>query len=111
MPTFRPKKTKAAAGKRRQVVLTVSRLTKVFQLDFHANILLALRYAYYVKSRPLVTDEIYDNIERAYFGNKTEIHPKMRLPGSDREADYPPSIRALYMYLALAMHERRKGVS
>lgn len=63
------------------------------------EVLLAYRYAYYCLFESLVTDEQYDNAERAWVSSNTSLDHPLNRPGSDSEASYPESVRHLAMYL------------
>jgi NAD-dependent DNA ligase len=68
-------------------------ITNTFDLDM----LMACRYAYYVKSINIVPDQTYDEMEKEYellYG---------RLPvGSDKAKDYSDAQRALALYFMLS---------
>lgn len=59
---------------------------------------MALRYAYYCKAISLVSDEDYDVLEALAKEECPKSSPVYK-PGSDKEEDYPPHVRALAMYL------------
>jgi len=59
------------------------------------KILELLRYAYYVKCKPLVSDRTYDELEK--LGMKTV--------GSDKEGDYLQEIKDLYDF-----HNHKKEI-
>jgi hypothetical protein len=71
------------------------------------DLCLAYRYLYYVKNMPLISDKAYDDIEaeELEFGVCSDV---LRVPGSDKEGDYPPHIRALALYLALKHFKRKE---
>ena len=61
------------------------------------DILMALRWAYYVKGMSLVTDYEYDKLEKEFIAQGGPPLPV----GSSNPEDYPPGIRALGVYLIL----------
>lgn len=64
------------------------------------DVMLALRYLYYVKARPVVPDALYDAAERHLLA-RTDLPDEslMLQPGSDNPEDYPDRVRALAFYL------------
>jgi len=88
---------------------TVADIMKALVDNIEEDILLALRYAYYVHAKPLVPDTKYDEAETEYV-NRPEIEdtPLMN-PGSDKEQDYPARVRALCLYLGLARLDQSTG--
>jgi len=71
------------------------------------DILLALRFFYYVKARPLVPDPHYDQAEREYMNRDTTnaFDNPLNEPGSDNADDYPDRVKALALYMALAQED------
>ena len=61
------------------------------------ELLLALRYGYYIKHDPIVTDYHYDIIER--LADKVSGFREIHGPGSDLASSYPPRIVAIYSSL------------
>lgn len=65
---------------------------------FDLDILMAARYAYYVKAFSIMSDKQYDDLEALY-----EItHGAIDSPGSDKAEDYSPAQRALALYFLLS---------
>lgn len=77
------------------------------------DILVALRFFYYVKSRPLVPDPMYDQIEKEYMARPTtdEFTTPLNLPGSDKPDDYSDRVKALALYLGLNDHAKLKAMT
>lgn len=86
---------------------SVAELIEALPMNAEEDFLMALRYAYYVKHAPLIPDSLYDQLEREYL-NRPEVEdsPLMQ-PGSDKEADYPRRIKALWLYLFAAREDQR----
>lgn len=66
------------------------------------DILLGLRYAYYINNVSAVPDMVYDKWEK----DCIRTAPKdslLRKPGSDNKEDYPDRIRSLGMYFTFLM--------
>src|SRR5437868_494576 len=61
------------------------------------DILLGLRYAYYVNHISAIPDMVYDKWEKRCLGEVSQ-NSLLRKPGSDNKNDYPDRIRALGMY-------------
>ncbi len=58
-----------------------------------ADLMMAMRYAYYVESNPLMQDTDYDTVER--FADMTiSFHERFGL-GSDQASSYTPEQKAL----------------
>lgn len=58
---------------------------------------MAARYAYYVKACPIMPDKAYDNMEREY----EMLYGKLP-PGSDLVKDYTDAQRALALYFLMS---------
>lgn len=70
------------------------------------DFLLALRFLYYCKTKPVVPDAMYDAAEKDYLDRpEIEDSPLMN-PGSDNAADYPDHVRALAFYLSMMGWQR-----
>lgn len=65
---------------------------------FERDILMALRYCYYVKHTSILTDSEYDAMEAEY----RDLYGDLPV-GSDRPEDYTPAQRALALYLLFAL--------
>lgn len=74
------------------------------------DILLALRYFYYVKAHSLVPDTIYDLAEKEFREREdTDIFSTpLNLPGSDNKEDYPHHVMALSLYLGMVMEKQKE---
>lgn len=59
--------------------------------------IMACRFGYYVRHVNIVTDEYYDQMQKDY----ELIYGDVPV-GSDREEDYSPAQRALFLYFALS---------
>lgn len=75
------------------------------------DVLMALRFLYYVKAYSAIPDDRYDQSER-HFINREDIEdsPLMN-PGSDNADDYPERTRALGFYIMLVTEERRRATA
>lgn len=63
------------------------------------KLILAHRYLYYVKNKPVISDRDYDLMEQE--ARRTVMHDSpVNKPGSDREQDYPKSVIELAEKLA-----------
>lgn len=81
---------------------TAEELLAAISPQLAEDILLALRYNYYVRARPSVPDHHYDAAEREFMfrDNIPEASP-MNQPGSDDVASYPSRVVALSLYFCL----------
>ena len=88
------------AGNAVQILQAMSR-------DLEEDVLMALRYAYYVEAKPLVADATYDTAEAAYL-QRDDIPEDSGVmnPGSDNAKDYSKSQHALALYMHLRQLER-----
>lgn len=77
------------------------------------DILMALRFFYYVKARPLVPDSMYDKIEKEYLTRSStdEFTTPLNLPGSDKPDDYSDRVKALALYLGLNDFAKLKAMA
>lgn len=66
------------------------------------DILLGLRYAYYINNVSAVPDMVYDKWEKKCLGEAPK-DSLLRKPGSDRKEDYSDRVRALGMYFTFLM--------
>jgi hypothetical protein len=64
---------------------------------FDLDMLMAARYAYYVKSMTIMDDRHYDDLESSY----ALLNGPLPV-GSDRAEDYSPAQRALALYFMLS---------
>lgn len=71
------------------------------------DLLMALRYNYYVKARPLVSDAIYDIAEREYLTRETTdtFGTPLNTVGSSNPDSYPDRVKALALYVHMAVAE------
>jgi NAD-dependent DNA ligase len=67
---------------------------------YDADLLMAARFAYYVRHLPFLSDQAYDALEREY----EAAHPRLPV-GSEDPADYTPAQRALALYFLLSQCE------
>ena len=58
------------------------------------DLALALRYHYYVKSAPLIADDVYDRLEARARKEAPDGHPILR-PGCDVEDFYPENVKVI----------------
>jgi hypothetical protein len=65
------------------------------------DVLMALRFLYYVKAKPVVPDAKYDEAEKEYTDREEVEDSPVMYPGSDKASDYPDHIKALAFYLSL----------
>jgi hypothetical protein len=72
------------------------------------DILMGLRYAYYVNNVSTIPDAIYDSWEAAELRVAAKNSP-LRKPGSDIKEDYELRIRALGMYFTFLKVEQPKS--
>lgn len=71
------------------------------------DLLLALRLSYYCDAESLVSDQVYDAIERGYMeSGKCRKDSPLHSPGSDCRDHYYPHIRALALYMQFAAYHR-----
>lgn len=77
------------------------------------DLLLALRYHYYVKTRSLLGDKMYDEIEKEYMARSStdEFTTPLNLPGSDKPDDYSDRVKALALYLGMNDFAKLKSMS
>ncbi len=66
------------------------------------DVLMALRFLYYIKAKSVVPDARYDEAEKEYLLRDGTDDSLLMNPGSDNPVDYPPQIHPLALYLALA---------
>jgi hypothetical protein len=64
------------------------------------DILLAFRFLYYVKAKPVIPDNRYDEAEKEFIDRPDTTDTPLMNPGSDKAADYPDHVKALAFYLA-----------
>jgi len=64
------------------------------------DVLMALRFLYYVKARPVVPDALYDALEMEYLTQEVPDDSPLLNPGSDNPADYEDHVKALAFYLS-----------
>lgn len=70
--------------------------------DLEEDVLLALRFLYYVKAKPVVPDGRYDEAEKEFLERpETSDSSALMNPGSDNGDDYPDHVKALAFYLSL----------
>lgn len=74
--------------------LKAPRTPTLFDLDM----IMAARYAYYVKSFSIMSDKHYDDLEALY----TLTHGEIPSVGSDRAEDYTPAQRAIALYFLMS---------
>lgn len=69
------------------------------------DLIMAYRYLYYVKNKPILSDQAYDELEaeEIEYGEGAKF---LQMPGSDRAEDYPDHIRALALYLLFKYGKR-----
>lgn len=105
-----PKKKKVRIVRERPAVALVA-LEKIFRYgNMMEDILLALRYCYYVAHKSVVSDSAYDAMELKYMeSGKCPKDSPLARPGSDRQEDYLPHIRALSLYLLFAAYNQSVG--
>lgn len=74
------------------------------------DVLLALRYHYYCKTRSLVPDALYDSMEREFMArpDTDAFSTPVNHPGSDNPDDYSDRVKALALYIAIARHEENR---
>jgi hypothetical protein len=86
-------------------------LSKVFSYRrMTEDLLLALRYCYYVLAKPLVPDPMYDSMEKKFMeSGKCPKDSPLHQCGSDRQEDYLPHVRALALYLMFAAYHSKVG--
>lgn len=70
---------------------------KIQLSSFDLDMVMAARYAYYVKTTPIMPDKAYDKLEREY----EMIHGKLPV-GSDQMKDYTDAQRALALYFLMS---------
>lgn len=75
-------------------------------LTIEEDFLLALRFLYYVKAKPVVPDAMYDAAERDFIDRPTVEDSALMNPGSDNPDDYPGHVRALAFYLSMMGWQR-----
>lgn len=77
------------------------------RLGTTVDLVLAYRYLYYCKGISVVSDQVYDELEKeeTEFAKCGEFLKKG--PSSDNPDDYPPHIRALGLYLAFKWGESK----
>lgn len=78
---------------------TAKEISLALPKSLEEDVLLALRFMYYVKHRPLLPDEMYDAAEREYLDRPDVEDSPLMQPGSDKRADYPDRVIALAFYL------------
>lgn len=66
--------------------------------QFDLDVLMAARYAYYVAHLPFLPDHDYDQLEAEY----ERAHGRLPV-GSEKKEDYPERVRALALYMMLAL--------
>jgi len=64
------------------------------------DVLLALRFLYYVTAKPVTPDSVYDEAEREFIDRPEVEDTLLMSPGSDNKDDYPEHVRALAFYLS-----------
>jgi len=64
---------------------------------FDLDMIMAARYAYYVKSMSIISDKHYDDLESSY----ALLNGPLPV-GSDRAEDYSPAQRSLALYFLLS---------
>lgn len=80
-------------------------------LTIEEDFLMALRFLYYVKSKPVVPDAMYDQAEKEYMARPEATCDALMNPGSDNAKDYPDHVKALAFYLSMMGWERgQEGV-
>lgn len=70
------------------------------------DFLLALRFLYYVKAKPVIPDAMYDAAERDFLDRPEVLDSPLMNPGSDNPADYPEHVKALAFYLSMMGWQR-----
>lgn len=110
---FAPKKVKIRIAKstKEKAAITLVSLDRVFRYGrMMEDILLSLRYCYYVLAKPLIPDPMYDEMERDFMeSGKCPKDSMLHHPGSDVQEDYLPHIRAFALYLLFAAYHGRVG--
>jgi hypothetical protein len=75
------------------------------------NFVLALRYLYYVERESVISDKMYDKLEKKVLATAPK-NSLLRKPGSDRAIDYPAPARYMASYIFaeyLRVFARRRG--
>lgn len=68
---------------------------------------MAYRYAYYVLARPMIGDQDYDALERAFLAKKPPSSSPIWTVDSSLADGYDPAHRALALYLQLRFAKRK----
>jgi hypothetical protein len=63
------------------------------------------RYLYYCRHVSLISDTLYDEYEKVFL--KYEPNSQLSKPGSDKEEDYEPHVRALGLYFNFKLTKRK----
>lgn len=75
--------------------------------NFAEDVLMALRYHYYVNHKPICTDGAYDVAERDFLERPTtDFESPVSAVGSDIPESYPLRIRLLAGYMSAINQER-----
>lgn len=75
------------------------------------DVLLALRFLYYVKAHSAIPDDRYDQAEKKFLAREDIEESLLMNPGSDCADDYPERARALGFYILLITEARRKAMA
>lgn len=75
------------------------------------DVLMALRFLYYVKAYSAIPDHLYDQAEKRFIARPEIEDTPIMNPGSDFEEDYPERCRALAFYLMIVTADRRKAAA
>ncbi len=72
------------------------------------DFLLCCRYLYYCRHISLISDTLYDWYEKIFLKHNPES--PLSKPGSDKEEDYEPHVRALGLYFSFKYTDPQKPV-
>jgi hypothetical protein len=70
------------------------------------DFLMCCRYLYYCRHTSLISDSLYDQYEKIFL--KLNPNSPLSKPGSDKEEDYEPHVRALGLYFSFKL-TRKEG--
>ena len=66
---------------------------------------MAMRFLYYVKTKPVIPDHLYDQAEKEFLARPEIRDSPLMNPGSDLAEDYQERVRALAFYCMVCGQE------